>query len=180
MLNIRWMNQDPILDLKIANLTTIRLRPKDNAMSPESFWRKLLSRHSTLRVLSLAVFDDAMDDSVAMHMVRHTRDHCQPAVSSKRPDWNGGKERDPDEQRWYFEKFTPIGLIKAMEQRTCARAEIHDQDWAARLIYKMEHGMDPYMKEIAKECKPRCEKLGWCPEELKHSCGRFPQLPYEG
>jgi len=175
MLTIRWLNSDPIYDLKKANLTTIRKSPKDNKMDIEKFRELLLSEHSTLRFLSLEVFDDNIPYTVATQLVRHTKEHCQPEMSSGRPDWNGGKARDYTQTRWYIEKFTPIGLIRMMESRLCTRAEDTTRDWAYKLKTEMRRGNDPYIKEIARFCRPRCIKCGYCPEG-KIGCGMRPLL----
>ena len=171
MLTIRWLNATPMYDLKKANLTTVRKRPESGFISIEKWESLLMAEHSTLRFLSLEVFDDDIPYTVACQLVRHTKDHCQPEMSSGRPDWNGGKERDYRQTRWYIEKFTPIGFIRMMEQRVCNKAEKPTRDWANKLIEVIKKHEDTHIASLAKFCKPRCKKIRCCPEEK--GCGFY-------
>lgn len=162
-MTIKWLNANPILDLKEANLSTVRKRPKDDKMTPERFAGLLRSEHSTLRFLSLVIHDEECPYTVACQLVRSTKEHCQPEMSSGRPDWTGAP-RDYTNTRWIHIKHTPVGLIRMMEDRMCTRAESATREWCARLSGVMATHDDVYIREIGKLCNTTCRKHGYCRE----------------
>lgn len=164
-MTIKWLNSDPMQDLAEANLSTIRKHPKTK-ITPEKFSKLLRSEHSTLRFLSLVVHDEDCPYTVACQIVRSTKEHTQPEMSSGRPDWNGGKERDYTQSRWLHVKFTPIGLIRMMEDRLCMRAEKETREWAGRLHIKICMHNDKYIREMGNFSLPTCITKNYCREGL--------------
>jgi hypothetical protein len=159
-MKIYWLNADPALDLQQANLATKRLRPK-NPLTREQWAKTLRAEHSTLRFLSIVIHDEDCPYTVASQIVRHTKEHTQPEMSSARPDWTG-HERDYRKSRWLHIKFTPIGLVRMMEDRLCSRAEKETKDWAANLRYEMLRSDNWMIRVLALHCAPTCEKHGYC------------------
>lgn len=154
----------PMIELVKANLSTVRRRPREGYDLSIEKWKSLLrSEHSTLRFLSLVVHDEECPYTVACQIVRTTKEHTQPEMSSGRPDWNDGKERDYIKPRWVHIKFTPIGLIRMMEQRMCKEAEENTRMWAATIASKMYLSNDPYIQALASFCHPICIKHHYCP-----------------
>lgn len=159
-MKIYWLNADPALDLQQANLATKRLRPR-NPLTREQWVKALKAEHSTLRFLSIVIHDEACPYTVASQIVRHTKEHTQPEMSSARPDWTG-KERDYTKTRWLHIKFTPIGLVRMMEDRLCSRAEKETREWATNLRYEMLRNDDWMIRILALNCAPTCVKHGFC------------------
>lgn len=156
-MKIYWLNSDPIKDLQDANMATKGKYPTKH-MTLEKFKKCLRYEHSTLRFLSLVVHDEQCPYTVACQLVRHTKDHTQPVMSSGRPDITG-KERDYTSTRWLHIKFTPTGLIRMMEDRLCIGAEKQTREWAHQLLNKIINHECPYMRAIGEFCKPVCKKL---------------------
>lgn len=65
--------------------------------------------------------------------------------------------------------FTPEALIEFMHKRLCTRA----QEFIYKLAYQMAHEIFMVNERFAKELKPQCEHLMWCPEG-DACCGRKP------
>lgn len=61
-------------------------------------------------------------------------------------------------------------LLNFFEQRCCARAQWEIRALAERCLELCRAAL-PVIFERA---GPRCERLGWCPEGSKFSCGRYP------
>lgn len=159
-MKIYWLNADPALDLQQANLATKRLRPK-NPLTREQWAKALKAEHSTLRFLSIVIHDEDCPYTVASQIVRHTKEHTQPEMSSARPDWTG-HERDYRKSRWLHIKFTPIGLVRMMEDRLCSRAEKETKDWAGKVWQELRYHSDWMLRELTSVCLPTCQKLGYC------------------
>ena len=65
--------------------------------------------------------------------------------------------------------FTPEALIHFCHKRMCVRA----QEGIYKLAHAMAHEVFMINEEFAKELKPQCEHLLWCPEG-EACCGRKP------
>lgn len=168
---IKWLNTDPSFDLKEANLSTKRLRPV-NPLTLEQWVKALRAEHSTLRFLSILVHDEDCPYTVASHIVRTTKEHTQPEMSSGRPDVTG-KARDYDSPRWLHIKFTPLGLIRMMEDRLCSHAEQPTREWAERLRETMANHSDWMIRAMVPFCEATCKKdyrcrEGWCSRGIKN------------
>jgi hypothetical protein len=159
-MKIYWLNADPALDLQQANLATKRLRTR-NPLTREQWVKSLKAEHSTLRFLSIVIHDEDCPYTVACQIVRHTKEHTQPEMSSARPDWTGAP-RDYTKSRWLHIKFTPIGLVRMMEDRLCSRAEKETMDWATNLRDEMLRSDNWMIRELASFCAPTCVKHGFC------------------
>jgi hypothetical protein len=165
-MNIKWLNANTIIDLREANLSSIRKRPKAYTLEQDLdyWWKCLHSEHSTLRFLSLVIHDEECPFTVASQVVRHTKEHCQPVLSSARPDWNKDAPRDYSQPRWIHLKFTPLGLIRMMEERLCTRAEVATTRWALTVLSALEKSDDPFLRVLAEFCSPICVKYHYCRE----------------
>lgn len=64
--------------------------------------------------------------------------------------------------------FTPEALIQFMWKRLCSRA----QEQIRELAQEMKRLVNEVNPEFAKELKPHCQHLLWCPE--KNSCKAYP------
>jgi len=170
MISIKWLNANPILDLKTANCLTKRLKPASDYMSDELFLATLKAEHSTLRFMSIMITDDNCPNTKASQIVRHTLEHTQPVMSSARPDWTG-KERDYTKSRWLAVKFTPIGLIRMMEERLCTQAEQATIQWAEEIREVLLNHDDRYLALIGDLCNTICYKHGYC--KLAKNCWGF-------
>jgi thymidylate synthase ThyX len=65
--------------------------------------------------------------------------------------------------------FTPEALIQFMWKRLCTRA----QPEAQKLAHLMKDAVKEVHPDFAKELKPQCQHLLWCPEK-KRCCGAAP------
>ena len=65
--------------------------------------------------------------------------------------------------------FTPEALIQFMWKRLCTRA----QPEAQKLAHLMKDAVKRVHEDFAKELKPQCQHLLWCPEK-KRCCGAAP------
>ena len=161
MITVRWLNADPCFDIKEANCATKRLHPKVTRITPAEWHKLLKAEHSTLRFLSLVVHDEDCPYTVATQIIRSTKEHTPGVMSSGRPDWTG-QPRDYSKPRWLHMKFTPIGLIRMMEDRLCSRAELPTRQWAVRLLAEMKQSDDYMIQELATFCSQPCDKYRYC------------------
>ena len=163
MITVRWLNADPLGDLQKANLATRRLHPV-RPMTMEQWRKALRAGHSTLRFLSLEIFDDDCPYTVASHMVRGSKEHQQWEMSTARPDITG-KDRDYTSSRWLIGKLTPKALIEVAHDRLCIGpkgigAEEATREWLLRVMDAMcqRNGdiLDLAFIVLADEMKPTC------------------------
>jgi hypothetical protein len=106
MIAIRFINENPISDIRYASLATIGKLDYSSKLSVTALDKvaqsAVESDHSVLHEAVIQVTDDACRSDVVSHMVRHTRGHPRHYVQSKRPDWTGEERpKDPAAPRIY-------------------------------------------------------------------------------
>jgi len=148
----------------VLNAARFTQRKETLDKEPSDAFKKNIIRaeHSPLRCLMFNIDFYDIPYYVSVHLCRHV--HCQPFVSSSRPDFN--KENLPrDEQK----KTDPVNMrlflnaqeiINISRLRRCSRAEKETREiWGQVVVELSKH--EPL---LATACVPNCLYRGFCPE----------------
>jgi hypothetical protein len=125
--------------------------------------------HSPIRT---QIFEITMEDIptfVSVHLVRHTAQHPQPFVTSKRKDRGGDGTEDrytPVDMTWWC---NAEALIEIAGQRLCYKASKETRD----VIMKLRNEMFSVDPDLAFNMVPNCVLQGGYCREPK-SCGNYP------
>lgn len=154
-----------------ASVTRGRLN--NSAPDIETFERWIISEHSPLRRLRIAVTVEA-PPSVITHFTRHI--HALHYVQTSRPDITG-RERD-DSDKLYLIDANAQEWLQIARARMCKTATQDTQDMMY-LIKKAFMHHDSYLSVLSKHMLPKCYHLGRCNEPWG-GCGQFPYKVFDG
>jgi len=108
-------------------------------------------------------------------LVRHTAYHPRHWVQSSRPDWNGGKPRDPNALIRYDTQHDPLALIEMMRKRLCFGAEINTRKQAEEIKKAFMNSDNDIIRAMGFAMVPHCVYRCGC-SEVFGKCSRFSTL----
>lgn len=169
--------EHPIKQIHQANLVTIGKYKSFDLID----WKKVdlrglfLGEHSTIEWIPLYIYSDIRRD-VAMHIVRHTKQHPRFVVQSGRPDWTGIPRGAPDSIIQFSLCINPLGLISMARQRLCYKAMEATRQWMESIVQYLrvwsgDDEVATFSRGLSNVLVPDCVYRGSCCQ--KKGCGRY-------
>jgi len=182
---LRITTKDPLYEIRDAACNTLgksadSTRVYIHAEAYEYFVNAFIAKHSIIRCVHFKIIDTVRTD-VEHQLLRATKGNPQPYCQSKRPDWNNGTERMPDDKSisLFCHEHTAESFMAECNQRLCHRAMKETREEVLKILQEMDNSRDPYFEALAFCCVPNCVFQYGCPEG-KRQCGIVDILTYPG
>jgi len=178
MIELQLESSDPLYRIKDAACITLgkranKIQTMDYAEQYEYFKNAFIAKHSIIRAVHFTVIDTVRTD-VEHQLLRATKGHPQPYCQSKRPDWNKGDPRLPDDKTYslFGHQHTAESFMEECRQRLCGRAMKETREEIIDVLHAMVESREPFFNALAFCCVPNCVFQSGCPEGTR-SCEFF-------
>ena len=161
MIELKLESPDPYYQIRDAACITEgkRAKKRDKLLGDERDFceRAFIAKHSILRAAHFTIIDTVRTD-VEHQLLRATKGSPQPYCQSKRPDWNQGKARLPDDQSYslFGHQHTAESFMAECNQRLCFRAMKETREEVLRILKAMDESGIPFFEALALCCVPSC------------------------
>jgi len=175
---LRITTADPLYELRDSACNTLgKFADKKKVFTDKEAYdyyvSAFIAKHSILRSIHFKIIDTVRTD-VEHQLLRATKGHPQPYCQSKRPDWNKGAARLPDDEIYslFCHEHTPESFMAECQQRLCFRAMKETRNEILLVLEAMDSSKDPFFTALAFCCVPNCIFQSGCPEGIR-SCRWF-------
>ena len=162
---IKFLNSDPIYDMREAALNTINKTVSTTELHSEVeklMWKYLVSEHSPIRAVTMRITLKDIDPSTSVHFARHV--HSIPYVSTSRPDRTGEPRGKKVTHMFYINLQC---LIDMARKRLCKGSCAEDTyKWMVAIKQEL-YDIGGIYREISNVLVPNCIYRGGkgsCPE----------------